>query len=99
MSTRQLPPSRNDRLRRRSHGGGRSSISALVLALALAGLGVAGPAAPPTERGPQLPDGPARSFLAQHCQGCHAGDKPKGKFRLQTLTQDFNDKANRERWL
>ena len=25
--------------------------------------------------------------------------KPKGKFRLESLTQDFDDKANRERWL
>jgi mono/diheme cytochrome c family protein len=44
-------------------------------------------------------DEPARPFLAHHCQGCHAGDKPKGKFRLAALTQDFNDKANREWWL
>jgi hypothetical protein len=38
-------------------------------------------------------------LLAQHCQGCHAGEKPKGKFRLERLTQDFSDRANRERWL
>ncbi len=42
---------------------------------------------------------PTGPFLTQHCQACHAGAKPKGKFRLDSLTQDFNDKANRERWL
>jgi len=42
---------------------------------------------------------PDRPFLAQHCQGCHAGDKPKGNFRLDALTHDFDDKANRDRWL
>jgi hypothetical protein len=44
-------------------------------------------------------DDAARPFFAQHCQTCHEGLKPKGKFRLDSLTQDFNDKANRERWL
>ena len=42
---------------------------------------------------------PVRPFFAQHCQGCHAGTKPKGNFRLESLSQDFDDKANRERWL
>lgn len=52
-----------------------------------------------TEPLPKLANEPARSFLAQHCQGCHAGDKPKGQFRLESLSQDFNDKTNRDRWL
>jgi hypothetical protein len=38
-------------------------------------------------------------FLAEHCKACHSGPKPKGKFRIDDLTPDFNDKANRERWL
>ena len=42
---------------------------------------------------------PTRPFFAQHCQACHAGAKPKGEFRLESLSQDFADKANRERWL
>ncbi len=49
-------------------------------------------AAPPSSE-------PVPAFLARHCQGCHAGTKPKGNFRLDSLTPDFNDKANRERWL
>ncbi|HXD89069.1 MAG TPA: DUF1592 domain-containing protein [Urbifossiella sp.] len=39
------------------------------------------------------------AFLAQHCQACHGGAKAKGDFRLDSLTTDFADKANRQRWL
>ncbi len=42
---------------------------------------------------------PARTFFAAHCQTCHAGKEPKGDFLVQSLTADFLDKANRERWL
>jgi hypothetical protein len=42
---------------------------------------------------------PARTFFAQHCKNCHVGDKPKGDFRLESLSADFLDKENRERWL
>jgi hypothetical protein len=57
------------------------------------------PPAPVAKPEPKPSDGPARPFLAQHCQACHAGERPKGKFRLDSLTQDWTDKANRERWL
>jgi mono/diheme cytochrome c family protein len=42
---------------------------------------------------------PTQVFFARHCQACHAGTKPKGKFKLDSLTSDFGDKANRARWL
>lgn len=42
---------------------------------------------------------PVRTFFAQHCNSCHAGKKPKGDFLLESLTTDFLDKANRDRWL
>ena len=44
-------------------------------------------------------DEPAKSFFARHCQACHGGPKVKGGFRLDSLSQDFNDRTNRERWL
>src|SRR5688500_14054304 len=44
-------------------------------------------------------DDPASAFFARHCQGWHAGDKPKGDFRLDGLSFDFRDRSNRERWL
>lgn len=47
----------------------------------------------------KLADDPTGPFFARHCQTCHAGKKPKGDFRLDSLAPDFNDKANRERWL
>src|SRR5262249_55696296 len=39
-----------------------------------------------------------RSFLARHCQVCHSGEKPKGRFDLKQLVPDFAEKAGRERW-
>jgi mono/diheme cytochrome c family protein len=51
-------------------------------------------AEPPAAAGDPLP-----AFFAQHCRECHAGPNPKGKFALTSLTQDFADKTNRERWL
>src|SRR5580765_1119297 len=42
---------------------------------------------------------PASAFFAKHCQDCHAGNKPKGDFRLDNLSRDFSNKANREKWL
>lgn len=37
-------------------------------------------------------------LLTRHCRECHSGDKPKGKFRLDQLSNDFKSHANRERW-
>ncbi len=42
---------------------------------------------------------PTRQFFAQHCQKCHSGSKPKGDFQIESLTQDFADRKNREQWL
>ena len=41
---------------------------------------------------------PASPFIAEHCEKCHSGDKPKGKFDITKLTPDFTDKKMRERW-
>ncbi|HKB01510.1 MAG TPA: DUF1587 domain-containing protein, partial [Gemmataceae bacterium] len=43
-------------------------------------------------------DEQVRPFLVKHCQECHAGEKPKGDFRLDRLTADFDAPAMRERW-
>lgn len=51
---------------------------------------VATAADPPTE--------PVRTFLNSHCVDCHGAEKPKGKFRADTLTGVFTEKAERERW-
>ena len=43
-------------------------------------------------------DHQVRAFLAKHCQACHSGAKPKGRFDLKQLVPDFAEKAGRERW-
>jgi mono/diheme cytochrome c family protein len=47
----------------------------------------------------QKPDVPFRTLLTTHCHECHSGEKPKGDFRLDKLAPDFDNVANRERWL
>ena len=42
---------------------------------------------------------PARQLFGQYCQNCHKGTKHKGDFQIGSLSDDFADKANRERWL
>jgi len=39
-----------------------------------------------------------RPFLARHCEECHAGEKPKGDFRLDHLDPAFAAKTAEERW-
>ena len=79
MATRRLPPSRNDRLTRRSHGSRSSSPGLFALRSSAVGLRPTGPPAA------QKPDDPFRTFLTKHCQECHSGEKPKGDFSLDTL--------------
>jgi mono/diheme cytochrome c family protein len=40
-----------------------------------------------------------RPFVAAHCVGCHGPVKPKGDFRIDQLTPDFDAATNRDRWL
>lgn len=42
---------------------------------------------------------PARALFSEHCEKCHSGQKPKGDFKLSSLTADFADRKNREQWL
>jgi len=72
---------------------------ALVAALILGGLLAARPQALAADDAAKPVDELARAFFAEHCQACHVGEKPKGKFRLDGLSSDFLDKTNRERWL
>ena len=44
-------------------------------------------------------DAEARAFLNQHCLECHGAEKPKGKFRVDSLALDFSDRVSRDRWL
>jgi mono/diheme cytochrome c family protein len=42
---------------------------------------------------------PARRLFTEHCQKCHSGPKHKGEFQIESLTEDYSDKKNRELWL
>ncbi|HCN77318.1 MAG TPA: hypothetical protein DIT13_09020, partial [Verrucomicrobiales bacterium] len=39
-----------------------------------------------------------RAFFSHHCEKCHSGEKPKGKFDITKLGTDFSDASNREHW-
>jgi hypothetical protein len=43
-------------------------------------------------------DAHVRPLLASHCLACHAGEKPKGKLRLDSLPIDLADDAARGHW-
>jgi cytochrome c553 len=43
-------------------------------------------------------DEPIRSFLAKYCADCHGAEKPKRNLRVDRLSADFANKANRDNW-
>jgi hypothetical protein len=45
------------------------------------------------------PDITAKQLFTSHCMKCHSDEKPNGDFIVASLTYDFNDKQNREKWL
>jgi hypothetical protein len=49
--------------------------------------------------GGKAPDGPAGPLFAEHCEKCHTGRKHKGDFQIESLSQDFSDQKNVERWV
>jgi mono/diheme cytochrome c family protein len=73
---------------------------AALLASALAISGLAAWAQAPAGRAPDAKQSAdhARTFLAKHCAACHGAEKPKGNFRVDRLSEDFADKAQREQW-
>src|SRR5437667_11894058 len=100
MTTERMPPSRNQLDYLKPMRKGRLCwMCVLIVGLVSGGLGAIGPATRTSGADAEPADDPARPFFARHCQSCHAGPKPKGDFRLDSLALDFNDKANRERWL
>lgn len=76
-----------------------STSKRILAGLVLGAIALLGPKVTVAEPAAKPPDEPALSFLATHCQSCHAGTKPKGKFRVDSLAPEFDDRANRERWM
>lgn len=71
----------------------------LLIAGIVSVLGLIGSATRASAEDAKPTDGPTRKFFEQYCQTCHSGEKPKGDFRVDSLSQDFSDKENREKWL
>jgi mono/diheme cytochrome c family protein len=46
-----------------------------------------------------LAEVPGKQLFTEHCQICHSGAKAMGGFTVASLTEDFTDKQNLERWL
>src|SRR5688572_14959828 len=68
-------------------------------AIALAGSGaIAAETSAASARG-ELSKDPARKLFTEHCQKCHSGPKHKGDFQMESLTEDYSDRRNRELWL
>ena len=81
-------------------GGESRSRSAQVLGLTLLDIASFGALAAGSDHtaGSGLFEDRFRPMLVLHCAGCHSGDKPKGKLRLDNLATDFADSAIRSHW-
>jgi hypothetical protein len=44
-------------------------------------------------------DVPAKQMFASHCMKCHSDANAEGGFSVASLTDDFHDNQNREKWL
>jgi len=83
----------------RLHFGRMTRMSVLIAGMVSVGLGLIGSATRASAADAKPADDLRRKFFEQYCQTCHTGAKPKGDFRSDTLSQDFADKENREKWL
>jgi len=78
----------------------RAALLALVVTLLGLAMGALTPRPAPAREALEAATLPAavRAFVAQHCVGCHGAEKPRGKFRADTLAANFAARAERERW-
>src|SRR3954454_16225653 len=83
----------------RLHHGRMTGMNVLTAGIVSVGLGLIGSATGASAADAKPTDDLGRKFFEQYCQTCHTGAKPKGDFRFDTLSQDFADKENREKWL
>ena len=75
-----------------------SSGKGLGLWLLIPGLSSSAPAAESVATPSHLPAA-AETLFTEHCAKCHANGKHKGDFEIASLSSDFSDRKNRERWL
>ncbi len=74
-------------------------VGLLIAGIVSGGIGPIGSASVAAAADAEPTDGARQEFFEQYCAACHAGPEPKGDFRIDSLSQDFADKENREKWL
>jgi len=100
MTSEQFSSSRIDRgLSERLRIGRVIWLSALLPGMFFAGMGMTGSWSQAFGQDGEPTDDLVAVFFAKHCQACHSGSEPKGDFRVNGLTQDFDNKDNRLLWL
>src|SRR5687767_7722119 len=98
-TAKPMSPSRIcENLAMRQHDGRMPGMSVLIAGIVSCCLGLSG-SATRASADAKPPADPSRKFFEQYCQTCHTGAKPKGDFRVDTLSQDFSNRENREKWL
>ncbi len=83
----------------RLHDGRMIWMGTLIVGIVVGGMGLIGTVTQASAGEAKLSDELSRKFFEQYCHTCHAVEKPKGDFRVDSLSQDFASKDNREKWL
>lgn len=76
----------------------RTRHMALVLTFVAGVLSGSWAAADPPAPSKQSFDAQIQPLIAKHCQSCHSGEKPKGRFEVARLSGDFATAAKRGPW-
>ena len=74
-------------------------MTVLMAGIACGGLRMIAAEAPVANAGDKLSNGPVRQLFGDYCQKCHSGSKHKGDFQIESLTEDYANRQNREQWL
>src|SRR5205823_3745406 len=79
--------------------GRRKWIIVWIAAVAVGGLKMIASETRAAAGSDKASNNPAQKLFAQHCEKCHSGPKHKGEFQIESLTEDYSDRKNREQWL
>src|SRR5262245_59013061 len=94
-----MPPSQIHRRWSNHQPGRRKRIIVLLAAIVCGGLRMLAAETRSAGAGAEPSNDPARQLFAAHCQKCHSGPKHKGDFQIESLTEDYSNRKNREQWL
>ena len=74
-------------------------VQLLIAAIAFGGWGMTAMETRGAGASDKAPNDPARRLFGDYCQKCHSGSKHKGDFQIESLTEDYANRQNREQWL